>query len=237
MGMKAAASHTGALGSDNKIWDAVVKQTGIIDVKTFEELVDSLIAFQMVKEGYRPTGTGVGLVSVSCGVGVTNSDLLADVGLEVPRLTQETCDKITKDNMVASVGVSPENPIDLGSSYFALSVVDKVIQHLVADQNVNSVIIEVSNHYVYNAALLSVPDYPKLFMEQILKTIKTARKDYKEKPIFLAIPIIAYEQERLFDRDFFTSKNIPVFDSVENAGIALSNLRKYGSFKKKVQKN
>jgi acyl-CoA synthetase (NDP forming) len=236
MGAKAASSHTGALRSNNAIWDAVIKQTGILTVRTFEELVDTLLAFQMVTDHQRPKSRGVGLVSVSGGVGVTNSDLLADLGLTVPKLTPETVAKIEGDNMVASVGVSAQNPVDLGSTYFALSVVDKVIRDLASDQNISSVIIEVSNHYVYNAAILLMENYAQLFMEQILKTIRTIRREQKDKPIFLTIPIIAYENERLIDRDFFTSRNIPVFDSVENAGKALANLCRYDKFRKTLEK-
>jgi acyl-CoA synthetase (NDP forming) len=236
MGAKAASSHTGALATDNTIWNALVKQTGIIDVRTFEELVDTLLAFQIVKPKSRPKGPAVGLVSVSGGVGVTNSDLLADIGLTVPKLSQESIDFIEKDNMVASIGVSPQNPIDLGSTYFALGVVDKVIQRLVADTNVDSVIIEISSHYVYNVALLSMPDYPRLFMEQIEKTIKKSRQIIKDKPILLTIPNIAYEEERLVDRAFFTGKNIPVFDTVESAGKAINNLRRYHLFMENLPK-
>jgi len=233
MGAKAAASHTGALASNNLIWDAVIKQTGIISVHNFEELVDTLLAFQIVKPSARPKGSGVGLVSVSGGEGVTDSDLLAEFGLTIPRFTEETIKLLEKDNSVASVGVSPANPVDLGTSYFAFSVVDNVIKHLVMDPNINSVIVEISNHYVYNAALLTMNDFSRLFMEQILKTVKEIRRKV-DKPILLTMPIIAYEQERLLDRDFFVRNKIAVFDTVEAAGKSIANLLHYETFVKSL---
>ena len=75
LGARAALSHTGASPTDLKTWNEIVKQTGIIEVLTFEELIDTLIGFEIIKPEFLPKGLNVGLISVSGGLGVTNSDI------------------------------------------------------------------------------------------------------------------------------------------------------------------
>ncbi|MFX1298364.1 MAG: CoA-binding protein, partial [Promethearchaeota archaeon] len=43
-GKKAAASHTGTLAVDNRIWRTLYKQTSALEVNSYEELIDSTIA-------------------------------------------------------------------------------------------------------------------------------------------------------------------------------------------------
>ncbi|HMF34404.1 MAG TPA: CoA-binding protein, partial [Candidatus Lokiarchaeia archaeon] len=225
-GAIAAASHTGALRSNRAIINAVIRQTGVIAVRTFEEFIDTLVAFQMLK---LPLGRGIGLVSVSGGVSVTNSDLIVDMGMKVPVLDPDTVDQITKVNMVQNVGVSPQNPIDLGSSYFAMDINEKTIFELARDPNVNAVIIEISTHYIYNARILSVEDFPRLFFESMMKCVKEIRTKVK-KPVLIALPDISYEEETLQDRHAYLNRNLPVFPNVERAAIAIRNLVTYREF-------
>ena len=103
LGAVAASSHTGAIASNEKIWNAVVKQTGIIGVRTFEELVDILISFQTATQEYLQKGPNIGLMSISGGVGVTNADLLFEMGLNVPQLSQTTTDSILQDPAINNV--------------------------------------------------------------------------------------------------------------------------------------
>lgn len=232
-GATAAASHTGALKTNKEIWQAFVKQTGIISVRNFEEFIDTLMAFAIY--GRRlPKSNRVGLVSISGGLSVTHTDLLNELGLSVPNLSQATVDKILNDNMVASVGISAQNPIDLGSTYFALSVVDHVLHDLAEDENVDVLICELSNHYVYNVRVMAAyQEFPEMFFEAMAKTLKSIRHKTK-KPVMIALPVVAYEEEAITDKKFFLSQRFPVFPKVERAGMAVRNLLTYRQFRAKI---
>lgn len=225
-GAVAAASHTGALKSNRAIIGAMIRQTGIIQVGSFEEFMDTLLAFQMLKT---PKGRGIGLVSVSGGVSVTNSDLIIDMGMDVPILAVDTVEKIRKINLVQNVGVSAQNPIDLGSSYFALSINEKTIFELANDPNIHALIIEISTHFIYNARILSVEDFPEMFFGSMMKCIKEIRSKIK-KPVVVALPEISYEEETMQGRHQYLKKMVPVFPTVERAAKALKNMVTYREY-------
>ncbi|OLS15005.1 MAG: succinyl-coa synthetase subunit alpha-like protein [Promethearchaeota archaeon CR_4] len=231
-GAVAAASHTGALMSDQTIIEAMIKQTGVIPVRSFEEFMDTLMAFQMMKV---PKGRGIGLVSVSGGVSVTNSDLIAEMGMDIPALGVGTVEKIKQVNLVQSVGVSPQNPIDLGSSYFALAINEQTIFALANDPCIFAVIIEISTHFIYNVRVLALEEFPQLFFESMLKCIKEIRIKIK-KPVMIALPEIYYEEETMNDRNVYLKRNIPVFPTVERAARALRNMVIYREFSESRQK-
>ena len=227
LGARAALSHTGATPTDLKTWDEIVKQTGIVEVRTFEELIDTLIAFEIIKPEFLPKGLNVGLIAVSGGLGVTNSDILGDIGLKIPYLSEKTMKEIMDYDQVSSVGVSAANPIDLGGGFLNLSVMKKVITLSMQDENINSMIIEISQHYIYDRILLLDINFSQAFLKRILETIIQASQVVKGKPVALVMPTVAYEMRDIFDRDYFVRKGIPVFDTVENAGKVIRNLYKY----------
>jgi acyl-CoA synthetase (NDP forming) len=225
-GAIAAASHTGALKSNRAIINAMIHQTGIVLVGSFEEFMDTILAFQMLKI---PKGRGIGLVSVSGGVSVTNSDLIVDMGLDVPILAIDTVERIRKINFVQNIGVSPQNPIDLGSSYFALDINEKTIFELANDPNIHALIIEISTHFIYNARVLAFEDFPRIFFESMMKCIKEIRVKVK-KPVMIALPAISYEEETLSERHLYLKRMVPVFPTVERAAKAVKNMMVYREY-------
>ncbi|MHA1792947.1 MAG: CoA-binding protein [Promethearchaeota archaeon] len=224
-GSLAASSHTGALKTNEKIFEAIVKQSGIILINSFEEFMDTLLAFQMVGQF---SGKNIALISISGGSGVTSTDDIIMEGLSLPDLSKETQANIAKA-MLADVGMSVKNPVDLGASYYGFSVIKKTIEETLKDPSVDILFMEISSHYIYNATILSYKDFPALYFSEVLKAMRKAKRDSK-KPIFVIMPEIAYEQETINDRQTFLKKNIPVFPTVRRAAKALANLVKYTDF-------
>jgi len=222
-GSIAASSHTGALKTESTIWNAFVKQTGIIDVKSFEEFMDTVLAFQYL--AYRVPGKRIGLISISGGSAVTATDDIMEAGLEIPMLTRESQDTILHA-AVAEVGLSTKNPIDLGNSYYGFSIIEKTVNTILADPNIDILFYEISTHYIYNAVILSVADFPELYFENAIKVIRRAKRANK-KPVFVIMPEISYDHETITNRHDFVKANIPVFPTMKRAVIALKNMVDY----------
>lgn len=237
LGARAALSHTGSNPTKMEKWAEVLKQTGIIEVRTFEELIDTLIAFEIIKIDFLPKGRNVALITLSGGIGVTNSDLLDDLGLRIPYLSEKTMREIEDYDQISSAGVSAANPIDLGGAFLNLSVVNKVITLSMQDDNIDSMIIEISHHYIYDRILLLDENFSKAFLKRILETIIHASQIVKGKPVALVMPTVAYEMKQLFNRDYFVRKGIPVFDTVENAGKVIRNLNLYYNHMNNIKKS
>lgn len=224
-GSIAASSHTGALKTSANLWDAFTKQTGIINTTTFEEFMDTLQAFQFLS-GKAP-GKRIGLVSISGGSAVTATDEIMDAGLDIPQLTRQTQDAIMA-LAVADVGVSTKNPVDLGASYFGFSIIEKTVELILQDPTIDILFFELSTHYIYNATVMSMKEFPQLYFDAVIKAMKHAKRTTK-KPVFVIMPEVAYETETINNRQVFLKNNIPVFPNVKRAVLALTNVIQYGT--------
>ena len=107
-GAKAAASHTGAMAGSGPIWEGALRQAGVISVKSFEEVIDSLYALHLQP---LPRGRRVAIISGPGGTAVSTTDRCLEMGLEVPPFSAHTFERLRK--AMPPVGGSINNPIDL----------------------------------------------------------------------------------------------------------------------------
>lgn len=106
-GEKAAASHTGAMASDVKVFDAACRQSGIIQVDQPMELLDLSAVFSSLP---LPKGNRVAIMTLGGGWGVITTDLCAEHGLEVPHLSDSIIEKL---NWILPPFWSHGNPVDI----------------------------------------------------------------------------------------------------------------------------
>ena len=106
-GQRAAVSHTAALGTDDAIRDAALRQAGVVRVRTGLQALDGAraLASQPV-----PRGPRVAVVTNSGGTGVELTDLLADEGLTIPELSGPLQDELRA--LLPEYG-SARNPVDM----------------------------------------------------------------------------------------------------------------------------
>jgi acyl-CoA synthetase (NDP forming) len=107
VGNRAALSHTGAIASDSKVFDAACAQAGIVKVEHSMELLDLSAAFSSLP---LPHGNRVGIMTLGGGWGVVTADLCSSQGLEVPQLTDEIIQRIDK---ILPAYWSRANPVDI----------------------------------------------------------------------------------------------------------------------------
>ena len=106
-GKKAAASHTGALTTDSRVFDAVCRQAGIVKVDEPMELLDLGAAFSSLP---LPKGNRAAIMTLGGGWGVVTADLCSQFGLEVIELSANIIKDIDK---ILPPYWSRANPIDL----------------------------------------------------------------------------------------------------------------------------
>jgi acyl-CoA synthetase (NDP forming) len=106
-GNRAAASHTGAMTSDIKIFEAVCRQAGVVLAQKPMDLLDLAAAFSSLP---LPEGRRAAIVTLGGGWGVVTADLCAEYSLEVPELSTQLLDKM--DELLPAYW-SRSNPIDL----------------------------------------------------------------------------------------------------------------------------
>lgn len=106
-GAEAAASHSAALAADETVFDGVIRQTGMIEADTTEEMLDIAKAFAAVPP---PKGNRVGVITWGGGWGVVTADALAKHGLELVPFPEETLGEL---DAVLPAYWSRGNPVDL----------------------------------------------------------------------------------------------------------------------------
>jgi len=106
-GSRAIQSHTGAMVGGDDVFDAVVRRTGVVRVKTVGQLV---AAAQALASRIRPQGNRLAIITNGGGPGVMAADRATELGLPLATLARSTIDSLQTalpDNW------SHGNPLDL----------------------------------------------------------------------------------------------------------------------------
>jgi acetyltransferase len=106
-GARAAASHTGSLATDDRVFDGLCRQAGVVRAATVEEAFEAAatLATQPL-----PTGPRVAVVTTVGGWGVVTADALAPTDLELMALPGDLLDTL---DALLPPRWSRNNPIDL----------------------------------------------------------------------------------------------------------------------------
>ena len=110
-GARAAQSHTGTLAGEDRVFDAVARQAGVLRARNEEHLLDMATA---LVANPAADGSGLAIITQSGGAGVLMADRAEDLGLAVPVLTQETRDELAK---VLPLFGATGNPIDVTGQF------------------------------------------------------------------------------------------------------------------------
>ena len=131
-GAKAAMSHTGALMGSDELYDALLRQAGVIRVDTMDELFDYATAFAkqpLPKEG-------LAIVSNAGGPAIISTDACSKMGIKMADITSI---RPHIDEVIPPWG-SSRNPVDIvGDADYERfrNVLERVLGH----ENVGSVIV------------------------------------------------------------------------------------------------
>ena len=109
-GSAAAASHTGSLAGDDRVWVALSRQTGCHLVDTPDQFIDALLVFQAVKPRADDPTREIVLFGNGGGASVVASDIFARLGLSVTPFGAPTLRAL--EALRLPPGTSITNPID-----------------------------------------------------------------------------------------------------------------------------
>lgn len=240
MGERAASSHTGAMASDTKVFDAVCRQTGIIQVNQPMELLDLSAVFSSLP---LPKGKRVAIMTLGGGWGVITTDLCAEHGLIVPELSKGIIERL---NGILPPFWSHGNPVDIvgeGDPLIPKTCLEELLKWDGCDAVIHlgihgkRVLVNNMIESVYRADPDIDKEQAKLFKETILqfeedyaKYVVKLTKKY-EKPV-LGVSLLTDEISRtLYRLDGYDYKSV-FFPSPERAVKALWGMCEYGSWRK-----
>jgi len=216
-GARAAASHTGALAGQDAVYDAAFKQSGVIRAYGMEDLFDLSLAL-----GLQPPAKGdrVAVLTVGGGSGVMTADALNELGLKVPRLSDETVNKLRK---VLLPIASPYNPVDVTGSAVDDHLIDS-IEILLRSGEVDAVV-----WLPYYMVPGITPELNKRFM-------KVVKEVFRE--LGYPIPIVGVATGGEYTAHYAKeaeSMGIPMYISPERAARAIKALVDYGRWLSRIK--
>ena len=109
LGRAAAISHTGKLAGAWKVWNDVASQAGLINVDSLDDLLDVALLHDRYGSPTGLSAQGLGVLTVSGGMGVLISDAAAQAGLEIPAFSAQTQARLRS---VLPEQMSVANPVD-----------------------------------------------------------------------------------------------------------------------------
>ncbi|HET7098241.1 MAG TPA: acetate--CoA ligase family protein [Casimicrobiaceae bacterium] len=137
---QAAQAHTGALVGEDRVFDAIFNEMGVIRVHSIEELVDVTLLLAG-NRGKICSGPGVGVVTFGGGNGVLAADQCALNGLSTPPLSAESTTRLKP--LLVSVATAA-NPVDLTPTTAfraeALAQLPQALDVIAAEPRIDSLI-------------------------------------------------------------------------------------------------
>jgi acetyl coenzyme A synthetase (ADP forming)-like protein len=107
LGARAASSHTGALAGDDKVYDDVLRQSGVIRARGLNEMLAFARAVPVLPT---PKGENVVIITGAGGSGVLLSDSCVDAGLSLMKFPPDLDEAFKK--FIPPFGASG-NPVDI----------------------------------------------------------------------------------------------------------------------------
>ena len=132
-GQRAAASHTGSLASDDRVFDGMARQVGITRAATVEEAFEAAATFATQP---LPKGNRVVVLTTVGGWGVAAADAISHTSLELADLPPDLYDSI--DSLLPPRW-SRNNPIDLAGGE-TRDTIPEIISLVTAHPDVDAVI-------------------------------------------------------------------------------------------------
>ena len=223
-GRRAAASHTGSLASGVEIWRGLARQTGVALVRTLDEFLDVLLAFQtLAPRRERPTRQCV-LFGNGGGTSVLAADAFGRRGLDVPPMPTPAIDALAA--LKLPPGTSIANPIDAPAytlrqeeGRIAERILDLVMQHAAPD----AVVVHI-NLPVFIASADQRADFLRNLVDAALR----ARDRHPGRAHFALVlrsdGTEASERRRREFRGEAVRRGMPVYDEMANAADALAGV-------------
>ena len=209
---KSAASHTGALAGEDKVYEALFRQAGIIRADKIEELFDFIKIFSAeisqkisTKKSYK----NLAIITNAGGPGVVAVDSLERANLNLVSLSIKTKESLKK---ILKAAANINNPIDILGDALAMDY-KGALQAVLSDEKVDSVLVILTPQAVTE-------------IEKTAKVIIEAKKKYNK----IIVAVFMGEAMVNSARKLFSANSLVSYSFPEDAVKALGALNKWAEF-------
>jgi acetate---CoA ligase (ADP-forming) subunit alpha len=219
-GARATISHTASVAGEDRIFNAMCRQAGIIRAQEIEHMF--IMAEALIRQPL-PEGKRIAVVG-SGGQGVVTTDALASHQLEIPDF-----DEVSKATLISALpphAPVPGNPVDFAGGIRTAEQEADVVHILASLDYIDGLITNVPKHLT---RAKSLGDYLKGAIEGAERISEIPRQYGK--------PLITLQSKGIDNQNILEvlkSAGIPIYDTPEDCARAMSALVRYAEIKKRV---
>ncbi|MBN1290149.1 MAG: CoA-binding protein [Actinobacteria bacterium] len=230
-GARAGGSHTGALAGQDELYEGVFHQSGIIRANTVEELFDWswALATQPL-----PSSDRVCVLTNSGGAGASMADACGRAGLSLPRLSEETQEKIRE---LLPGTASTINPVDMTFHLNFADLLKTVPEILFESGEIDGIVMYgIFGTHIFEVFRDGLGDLFKFPVEDARPIIRGLVEGFTRFPDDTGIPVIVSTFMGPEDEEiaFLRSNDIPVSPSPERAVNAMAALCRYAEYRRSL---
>lgn len=227
-GLAAAASHTGSLAGDDRVWVALSRQVGCLLVDTLDQFIDTLLIFQALTPRTDHPTQRVVLFGNGGGTSVLATDFFARLALEVQPFGAATIDALAA--LKLPPGTSITNPVDCPVGTLQQEegrVAEKILDIIYRSGKPDALVMHL------NMSAFVGRTKPEV-LDNLVKAALRVQSHYPGQAHFVLVlrsdgdPALE-ERKREF-RANAGALGIPVYDEMANAGYALAALKAHERF-------
>ena len=218
-GKRSAGSHTGALAGMSEVARGAFERAGIIVIENSDELfpaAETLSSLPPIKNN------NVAILADGGGHATIAADLLTDLGVQIPVLTEKTQEKL---KAILPFAASVPNPVDVaGGTDADPSLFADCARIILKDPNVGGLLLVglFGGYGIRFAESLALMEEDAA--HQMGKMVKKGNKPIVVHSLF--------SSEKPHSIDLLRYYNIPVYDSLDVACKCIGVLARYGNYLK-----
>jgi acetyl coenzyme A synthetase (ADP forming)-like protein len=171
-GAAAASSHTGALAGNDKIYDDVLRQSGVVRAKSLRQLLDFARGVPILPT---PKGENVVIITGAGGSGVLLSDACVDNGLKLLKPMPDDLDAAFR-KFIPPFGAAG-NPVDITGGEPPITYVNTVRLGL-EDDRIHALILGYWH---------TIVTPPMVFARNMVEVVEEMKKKGKVKPVVVSL--------------------------------------------------
>ena len=205
-GDSASRFHTGSMAGDYQIWQGALRQAGILEVTSTEELIDTAKALDACPP---LKGPRIAVLSGQAGPGMIAADAVEKAGLKLARFSAKTQDTI--NSLLPPIAIRT-NPVDMGPTWYNAGNILAILKAVLEDEGTDGVI--------FIAMFASANVHLAKAMAEYMKGI-----DPFKKPVvgIFTAPKGIWDDE-IAEMD--GKKGVSIIPTPERVGVVLGNLWK-----------
>ena len=219
---RTAASHTGSLAGNDRIWQGFFAQSGAIRVDSVQDMAHTIHALQRLP---RVAGSRVAVLGTGGGSSVVAADACSRAGLDLPPLSAEARAELRKT--IPAAGNIITNPVDAHDVMTDPSLMPTVLNILSSQRYLDMVVVYFHIDWMYDVAPDRIAALATFLAESASehmngKPLVATWRSYRSGP--------EYDKVILEMREVLVDGGIPLFPDIDSTSRTLARLADYSGF-------